>query len=357
MSETALATTESGGTNGAGHAPPPQQLQPLFEGFDGLAVAAFAPEVRAVLHRPVDPEEVEVKPDGIVYLPGIFYRRTLMEAFGAGGWGIAPRGPARRGPAQGGELVMYHGALICLGRYVSEAVGQCVYWPNNAGMTYADAFEGAKTDCITRTCKDLGIARELWDPAWREQWLAKYARKVKKRAQIWNPETRKKEWGEKEVWERAKHVQKLPNGAPAGQTGAAPSGSASAPPAPEGSSASGAASDAVDESQRREMVTKSSHGHDRAEAAGEIVDGATTDTGEAASEEELRDLADLVRRLKWRKNFAENWFKSRFGVAWQSITKRQLETATYLLTAFGESGPSDRYEPALEKMRAEGRCK
>jgi hypothetical protein len=33
-----------------------------------------------------------VKPDGIIYLPEIKYRRILNAAFGPGGWGLAPRG-------------------------------------------------------------------------------------------------------------------------------------------------------------------------------------------------------------------------------------------------------------------------
>lgn len=33
-----------------------------------------------------------MKPDGILYLPEIKYRRILNKAFGPGGWGLAPRG-------------------------------------------------------------------------------------------------------------------------------------------------------------------------------------------------------------------------------------------------------------------------
>jgi hypothetical protein len=41
---------------------------------------------------PLSPDDVEIKPDGIVYLPEIKYRRILNRAFGPGGWGLAPRG-------------------------------------------------------------------------------------------------------------------------------------------------------------------------------------------------------------------------------------------------------------------------
>lgn len=42
--------------------------------------------------QPITPEDVEIKPDGVVYLPEIKYRRILNRAFGPGGWGLAPRG-------------------------------------------------------------------------------------------------------------------------------------------------------------------------------------------------------------------------------------------------------------------------
>lgn len=41
---------------------------------------------------PIDPNIIEVKPDGIIYVPEIHYRRILNKAFGPGAWGLAPRG-------------------------------------------------------------------------------------------------------------------------------------------------------------------------------------------------------------------------------------------------------------------------
>ena len=60
--------------------------------FHGLSVQPFSKEAADVLLAPVNPEDVEIKPDGIIYLPEIKYRRILNRAFGPGGWGLAPRG-------------------------------------------------------------------------------------------------------------------------------------------------------------------------------------------------------------------------------------------------------------------------
>lgn len=59
--------------------------------FHGLSVEPFSKEAADVLLAPLDEGDVEVKPDGIIYLPEIKYRRILNKAFGPGGWGLAPR--------------------------------------------------------------------------------------------------------------------------------------------------------------------------------------------------------------------------------------------------------------------------
>lgn len=60
--------------------------------FHGLAADPFPKEAADILLAPLAHEDIEVKPDGVVYLPEIKYRRILNKAFGPGGWGLAPRG-------------------------------------------------------------------------------------------------------------------------------------------------------------------------------------------------------------------------------------------------------------------------
>lgn len=80
--------------------------------FHGLSTAPFEARVAETLMRSLDPEDVEVKPDGIIYLPEIKYRRILNAAFGPGGWGLAPRGEL----AVGDKVVTREYALIVHGR-------------------------------------------------------------------------------------------------------------------------------------------------------------------------------------------------------------------------------------------------
>lgn len=83
--------------------------------FHGLSAAPFPKEAADILLAPTDPEEVEIKPDGILYLPEIKYRRILNRAFGPGGWGLVPRSESIVTP----KTVTREYALVCNGRCVS----------------------------------------------------------------------------------------------------------------------------------------------------------------------------------------------------------------------------------------------
>lgn len=153
--------------------------------FHGLSTEAFSPELAAKLMTPLDPEDVEVKPDGIIYLPEIKYRRILNGAFGPGGWGLAPRGEL----VVGEKVVSREYALVVQGRFVGQARGECPYFGEDGVST---AGEGCKSNALMRCCKDIGIASELWDPRFIRQFRQKHCREVwvehvatKKRRQIW----------------------------------------------------------------------------------------------------------------------------------------------------------------------------
>jgi hypothetical protein len=60
--------------------------------FHGLSAEPFSKEAAEILMAPLDAKDIEIKPDGILFLPEIKYRRILNRAFGPGGWGLAPRG-------------------------------------------------------------------------------------------------------------------------------------------------------------------------------------------------------------------------------------------------------------------------
>ncbi|EPY53983.1 DNA repair protein [Schizosaccharomyces cryophilus OY26] len=153
--------------------------------FYGLSAKPFDKETSSILTAPLSPEDVEIKPDGILYLPEIKYRRILNNAFGPGGWGLAPRGNT----TVTSKSVSREYALVCHGRLVSVARGEQTYFDPEGVAT---ASEGCKSNALMRCCKDLGVASELWDPRFirafkRERCMEVFVENVltKKKRKLW----------------------------------------------------------------------------------------------------------------------------------------------------------------------------
>jgi hypothetical protein len=107
-------------TDGLSDAPPELEGVPAIDwtrSYHGLGSISFTPEQGETLLAPITQDDVEVKPDGIIYLPEIKYRRILNKTFGPGGWGLAPRGES----IVTGKLVTREYGLVVQGRYVSSS--------------------------------------------------------------------------------------------------------------------------------------------------------------------------------------------------------------------------------------------
>ncbi|CDR46578.1 CYFA0S24e00386g1_1 [Cyberlindnera fabianii] len=125
--------------------------------YFGLGSEPFPEKAQEILSQPINAKDIEIKPDGLIYLPEIKYRRILNKAFGAGGWGLVPRSETIVTDKQ----LTREYALVCLGRLVSIARGEQDYFSPDG---IATATEGCRSNALMRCCKDLGIASELWDP-------------------------------------------------------------------------------------------------------------------------------------------------------------------------------------------------
>jgi Mitochondrial genome maintenance MGM101 len=318
-------------------------------GFDGMATEPFPEATRRVLAEAINPDDVEIKPDGIVFLPGVAWRRILTRAFGAGGWAIQPRGPARVMD----NIVIYPGALWCLGRFVSEAVGECFYRANNPNMSYASCVEGAKTDALSRCCKDLGHGAEMWDANWREAWKAKYA--VSYQGDKWDAKSNS--YKKATLW-KLKARTSSPHDLMAGAGGVAPAATAPASDSTSKSApaASGAPKPAPTAAAPASTPTASSEPEELVPAAGvEFID-----TGEAASEEQKTSLKSALKTLGWKWGFMRDWFNAHFGILRENamstlnaLTAQQADDAYLLLVSHGMAN----YDKVLAELRAKGSVK
>jgi len=111
----------------------------IINPYQDIAKAPFAEEAQKVLGTNIDENDVEIKPDGIIYLPGVKYRNVLHKAFGRGAWALLPKNTYID---QEASMVFYHGSLFVNGQFVSEAIGEQQYHKNNPNMSYATALEG-----------------------------------------------------------------------------------------------------------------------------------------------------------------------------------------------------------------------
>ncbi|CAD6585653.1 MAG: hypothetical protein CYPHOPRED_003166 [Cyphobasidiales sp. Tagirdzhanova-0007] len=164
---------------------PTPSLHDWSRSFHGLASEAFPSDVISALLAPLSDLDVEIKPDGLLYLPEIKYRRILNRSFGPGAWGLAPRSETN----VGSKVVSREYGLVCLGRLVGVARGEQEYFDPSGVPT---ATEGCKSNALMRCCKDLGIASELWDPRYIRDFKAKHCTEVwaehviaKKKRKLW----------------------------------------------------------------------------------------------------------------------------------------------------------------------------
>ena len=130
-------------------------------------------EVQYRLSMSPNPAEVEIRPDGMVYMPWNKFAGALDLAFGVGNWCQVPQGT----PLSQDGFVCWQFDLYCLAVWVSTAIGEHPD-PGNRRMSLANRAEAAKSDALVKNCKALGIFRELWDVAWRLDWQAEYAIRV-----------------------------------------------------------------------------------------------------------------------------------------------------------------------------------
>jgi hypothetical protein len=127
-----------------------------------------------ILFAPVNEEDIEIRPDGFIYLPWMEYARRLTEAFGIA-WALIPNGMPKFHKVT--NHIYWGFWLVIKGHLCGYAIGEQEYITSNRNMTYGDACEGAKSNALMRLCKGIGMSLELWKPSFIRKWKEKYAEK------------------------------------------------------------------------------------------------------------------------------------------------------------------------------------
>lgn len=145
--------------------------------FEGCSTLKLTEDESKKISENFDENLVEIRTDGLIYLPQVFWRERLNSTFGIGQWALIPKSN-HKDPDHKRDKLYLEGVLMVRGCYISTAIGEAELHSNNANQSWASVWESAKSDCITRCCKDLGIASELWQPSFIESWKDKYAVEV-----------------------------------------------------------------------------------------------------------------------------------------------------------------------------------
>ncbi len=186
-----------------------------FSGYQGVATVALNPDQVEKLKKPMPLEALDILPTGEVYASQVHYRRLLNEVFGPGSWALVPRGPFTM---QGNTICREYALVGPGGRFISEAIGEAEYQPNNPRMSYASAGEAAKSNALTRCCKDLGIASECWDKRFCEEFRAQSCVRVFRKDARSKPQWRRKD--AEPFWDEGGEAKPRANGGSTSQPAA-----------------------------------------------------------------------------------------------------------------------------------------
>lgn len=150
--------------------------------YVGMSERPVSPEQASILNRELPDEDIDIRPDGAIFMSHARLRRRLNEAFRPGGWALRKLTPIQCNEATDKQnkidlVLSAEYGLYAEGRFLSAARGEQKY-QDNGEMTYGDAVEGLKSNALSRCCKDLGIALDLWDRQYADRWRQQHCVKV-----------------------------------------------------------------------------------------------------------------------------------------------------------------------------------
>lgn len=137
----------------------------------GLVEIVLTDKEEQVLARPVNVNDILVKPQGQPYIPHIVYTRWFNEAFGRFGWAMVPVGDPQK-TANGKKVTVVSPYVLYIhGRPVKFAWGEQDYFEGNADQTYGDALESTVASAMRRLAKRMGVSLEMWDRRYLEAFV------------------------------------------------------------------------------------------------------------------------------------------------------------------------------------------
>ena len=133
-------------------------------------------EQAEILTAPVPDDEIDIRPDGFIYVSHEYCRRRLNQTFKPLGWTMIEASPIV--PRPGTNEFYQKWALFIGGVFAGVTMASRQMHDKNAAQDMSDVYESIKSDCIRRLCKDLGLGIEAWNKRRQKQWRDQYAVRV-----------------------------------------------------------------------------------------------------------------------------------------------------------------------------------
>lgn len=159
------------------HTPEPESNFSI-EVYSGASTLQLTEEESRKLSARFEDDEIEIRPDGFLYVPQALIRQRLNKVIGAGAWSIVLLREKIEQLTEKSNKLYFDGAMMIRGKFVARSIGEASYFTTNQNQSRASALEAAKSDCMVRCVKDLGIALEVYEPAFCRKWQKQFAIKV-----------------------------------------------------------------------------------------------------------------------------------------------------------------------------------
>jgi hypothetical protein len=132
----------------------------------GLGEVRLTHREERVLAETPRHSDIQVKPDGSVYMPHPAITRWFNRAFGRLRWAIV----MQASPVKAGPRINCAFTLYVHGKAVANAIGEQDFLDSD--MTYGESVESTYGSGLRRLAKRIGVGLELWSKKWTDEFLA-----------------------------------------------------------------------------------------------------------------------------------------------------------------------------------------
>jgi hypothetical protein len=144
----------------------------LGEAYKGASTLKLKPDEIKKLTADFPDDVVEIRPDGLIFVPHMALRDRLSEVFGP--LSVAEICRERMIRTDSDEIAVDL-VLMIRGVFAAEAIGTAKYYRNNPKTSFGDVVESAWSEALRRCAKKISCGTAVWRPDYVRRWLAQNA--------------------------------------------------------------------------------------------------------------------------------------------------------------------------------------